>query len=104
MHREIVYFYILIGLIIVLYNYDMPQYYIAFVIFFLFKWTFNYRKCTISYIECVARGVKKEKGYLYNLLNGIVDLRYDKDIILIYIIGFIFLYYYFIVQNKSVVI
>ena len=33
MHREIVYFYILIGLIIVLYNYDMPQYYIAFVIF-----------------------------------------------------------------------
>ena len=76
----------------------------ALVLFFTIKWLLNYRKCTISYIECVARGVKKEKGYLYNLLNGIVDLRYDKDIILIYIIGFIFLYYYFIVQNKSVVI
>ena len=31
--------------------------------YFLFRWLTNYRKCTISFIECKTRGIKKEKGF-----------------------------------------
>ena len=37
--------------------------------YFLFRWITNYRQCTISYLECKLRGVKKEDGYIYNILN-----------------------------------
>ena len=43
--------------------------------YFMLKWLTNYRKCTVSYLECKARGVKKEQGYLYNVLEEIFDLN-----------------------------
>lgn len=74
-------------------NKPLPAWYIAFIIYFSFKWITNYRKCTISYIECKVRGVKKEEGYLYNFLNDMTDLRYSQDILYIFLlIGILFLY------------
>ena len=104
MYRILVYLYALIGMLIILYNYKMPQYYIAFVIFFMFKWIFNYRKCTISFLECKLRGVKKENGYLYNFLEGIINLRYTKEIVVFLILGSIMLYYFFIIQKSTIII
>ena len=43
--------------------------------YFLFKWITNYRKCTISYLEVKFRGVKIDKGILYNSLDRVISLR-----------------------------
>lgn len=54
-------------------------------IYFLFRFITNYRKCTISYIECKIRGVPKEKGYLYKILNHIFDYNKKKYRFAIYL-------------------
>lgn len=43
--------------------------------YFLFRWITNYRKCTLSFIECKIRGVKKEKGIIYQILDPIFDIN-----------------------------
>ncbi len=64
--------------------------------FMFFKIVMNYYQCTISYIECKIRNVKKEEGYLYNFLNNFIELRYNKYFIIL-IIYYIYLnYYYFL--------
>ena len=56
------------------------------IIYLLFRWITNYRKCTISYLECKIRRVKKEQGYLYNILEELFDLNKTDFIYLIYIL------------------
>lgn len=51
------------------------NYSIAICLYLLFKWMFNYHKCTISYLECKIRGVKKEQGFLYQTLEKIMDVN-----------------------------
>ena len=49
------------------------------------------------------RGVKKEQVYLYNFLNGIVDLRFSNHITLYYIlVGFILVYHYLYKNNPLI--
>ena len=71
------------------------RWYIAIIIFFTFKWIFNYRKCTFSYIECMLRNVKKEQGILYNFLENSVNLRYSRHIPIYYMLSAIILVHYF---------
>lgn len=54
---------------------DVPQWYVVILGFFLFKMLCDYHKCTVSYLECKLRGVKKEQGYLNALIEPIVGLR-----------------------------
>ena len=56
---------------------------------------FNYRKCTISYIECKLRNVKKDHGYINNFVNQIIDIRETNSSIFIYIYAFIIIYFNF---------
>ena len=93
----IVAFYLLYSLGFAAIACGVPLYrsYIPILIFFTFKWVFNYRRCTFSYIECVLRNVKKENGVLYNLLENSVDLRYSRHILIYYILSAIILVYYF---------
>ena len=103
MHLYIVYLYGIIGFAMIFLDWNLPSWYISIVLFFTFKWIFDYRKCTISYIECLMRGVKKEQGYLYNFLNGIVDLRFSNHITLYYIlVGFILVYHYLYKSNPLI--
>ena len=60
-------------------------------IFFLIKWTTNYRKCTISYLECKLRGVKKEEGYIYNNIEKILNLNTSNNKYFIYLFTIIVL-------------
>lgn len=53
-------------------------------LFLLFKMITNNRKCTISYIECKLRGVKKEEGYIYNALEEVYNFNKSKQKYLIY--------------------
>ena len=66
---------------------------ITLSIYFLFKWVTNYRKCTISYIECKLRGVKKEDGYLYRFLENIFNINKKNYRNLVYIIVTMILFY-----------
>ena len=54
-------------------------------IYLLFRFITNYRKCTLSYIECKIRRVPKEKGYLYNILNYIFDYNKKEYRFIIYL-------------------
>ena len=58
------------------------------IIFLLLKWVLNYRRCTISYIECKLRNVKKEKSYMYNYCEFFGDLIYSEynDILFIILV------------------
>ena len=89
----IVILYLFYGFIYVLQDKPLPYLYIGSILFFLSKWIFNYRACTISRIECLVRGVKKEEGYIYRGLNNIVDLRYNEYVYIIYILCILLIVY-----------
>jgi hypothetical protein len=57
---------------------------VVLLFYLLIKWLSDYRKCTISYLECKFRGVKKEQGYLNGYLEPIVNLNRHKDRYLFY--------------------
>ena len=65
--------YCLLGILFTLQK--LPHWYISILLFIAIKMIFNYRKCTISYIECKIRGVTKDLGYINSILDPIVDLR-----------------------------
>lgn len=44
----------------------------------LYKYISNNRKCTISYLECKIRNIKKEKSVVFNALNEIYDSNNAK--------------------------
>ena len=98
----IVYLFLFLGLILINNDSTIPKVYMVILLFFLIKMLFNYRKCTISYIECKLRKVKKEQGYLNRFLDSIIDLRYTPHIYVMYFISAIILYYYFIVKKNTI--
>jgi len=98
----LIYFFLIIGLTFIVFNKDIPAIYLVILIFFLFKMIFNYRKCTFSYLECVIRGVERKDGYLNSFLDGIVDTRYNEDILLLYCVAFYILFYQLIIRKCSI--
>ena len=91
-----VYIYLFIGMLYLKIESRLPRVYIGLLLFFVLKMIFDYNKCTFSYIECKARGVKKEQGLIYEFTQNIVDLR--KNVIqsyIIYFITLIFALFYF---------
>jgi hypothetical protein len=95
----IVYLFLFLGLFLLNNDSTIPKVYMVILLFFLTKLIFNYRKCTVSYIECKLRKVKKEQGYLNSFLNSIVDLRYTPHVYIMYFLSAIILYYYFVIRN-----
>ena len=98
----IVYVYLFIAFLLMINDLNIDQNYIALMIFFLVKSIINYRKCTISYLEVKARGVKKKYGYLYTLMDDILNIRYTNHITFIYFICSIILYYFFGVKDGKI--
>ena len=91
LYNGIVVFYVVIGLLYLFIDRNIPPNYAVLTAFLLFKMVANYKKCTVSYIECKARGVKREEGILASILDHVVDLR-DSDIkYLLYFLGAIIL-------------
>jgi hypothetical protein len=84
---------------------DVPQWYIAILLFISFKVVFKYEKCTVSYIECKARGVKKEEGYIYNFLNSFHKLRDNKFLYfcLILYVALISIVYFCVLGKRMII-
>ena len=70
---------------------------VTICIFLLIKWLTDYRKCTISYLECKYRGVKKHEGYIYGYLEPILNLNRHRYNYLFYLAVAII-----IILNKAV--
>jgi len=69
--------------------------------YFLVKWISNYRKCTLSYYECKLRGIPKEEGYIYNILEPIFDYNKSEYRFFIYLFFLIILAYNFNKVHKN---
>ena len=67
--------YVGVGLGFVLTRTPLPDLYLTLLLFFAFKTIFNYRRCTVAYVECKIRGVGRDDGYLNQLMDGVIDLR-----------------------------
>jgi|TARA_B110000259_G_scaffold183182_1_gene228064 hypothetical protein len=89
------------GLLHMILNIAIPAAYLKLLLFVTLKILFDYTKCTFSYLEIKLRGVKKEEGYLYNLLTSLNELRYDRDFLILLFIINTFLFYNFIQNNFS---
>jgi hypothetical protein len=100
----LIYVYLGLGLLCIIFNKPFYKFYIFLIFFILFKWLFNYRKCTISRIECILRGVKKNNGYLYTFLETITDIRYNNHIIVFIVLSLYILYIHYIVNDNILTI
>ena len=99
-YNIIIVVYLIIGLLYTFIEKRVPHRYSIILAFCLFKILFNYRKCTISYIECKARGVKKEDGILGSLLDHVVDLRNTKFTNILYPITALILFHTDTIKEK----
>jgi hypothetical protein len=85
-------FYICVYILIVIFlsyspfsnNQKIISWSMTLCVFLLFKWIFDYHKCTISYIECKLRNVKKEDGYVYTFMENIININKTNFKYLIY--------------------
>ena len=100
MMENVIFFYLILGIIFILMNFPTPQIYLGLLIFFIFKWIFNYRKCSISWLECKIRGVRREKGYLNIFLDSIIDIRNTNNIYIIYLISLFIIIYELIYKKR----
>ena len=98
----LVYSYLAIGIYCICNNYNIDQNYILLLLFFLLKSLFDYRKCTVSYLETKLRAVKKKDGYLFTLMDDILNIRNTEHIGLIYIVCSVILYYYFGIKEDII--
>ena len=73
-------------------NKKIIEWSIAICIYLLFKWIFDYHKCTLSYLECKIRNIKKEDGFLYNFLENITNLNKSENKNIVYFAASIVLF------------
>lgn len=56
-------------------DHALPRFWLGLFAFVSIKLLLDYRKCTLSYVECKLRNVKKNDGYIHNVLEEIMRLR-----------------------------
>jgi|TARA_B100000575_G_C23139416_1_gene662708 hypothetical protein len=79
--------------IYILYKYDnIPIPYILIIGFPMVKALFDYRVCSMAYLECKVRDIKREDSLVNKFLDPMVDLRYSNHIYPLFIISFTILY------------
>ena len=94
------YLYLLFGLCMIYNKKDLPFQYIFILIVGFLKILFDYRLCTIAYMECKARGVPRDDSYLNRFVDPIVDTRYTDHVYIFTIIAFIIIYYHGVIRGN----
>lgn len=82
--------YLLLGIHEIIRDRPLPNWYVGILLFMVFKILTKYDKCTISYIECKLRGVKKEQGYINRILQSFISMHVHAFELLLYTTVFIF--------------
>lgn len=95
--------YLLFGLLSIIHGRELHPIYLILLITFTVKIIINYRKCTLSYLECKIRGVKQNEGYLNIFFNKLFDIRNEEDKVykMVLLLSFIIIYYSVFVNNNS---
>ena len=104
LHLIFVYSYLIIGILMILFNKELPLLYLFCLAFCSMKVITNYRVCSIAYLECKVRDIKREKALMNIFLDPIVDLRYTDHIYPLTLLSFIILTYNFIYLKRFQII
>ena len=72
--------------------YKIQQLIIIGCFFLLFKWITNLRACTVGYIECKIRNIKKKDSIIYSIINPIYDINKYQYKYYIYLFTIIILF------------
>ena len=99
-HLLFVYSYLIYGLMMMIQGEILPFIYLFCLAFASFKVTTNYRVCSVAYLECKLRDVKRNESYMNKFLDPIVDLRYTDHIYILTLISFIILIYNFVYLKR----
>ena len=99
-HLIFVYSYLLYGLISIFLNHQVTMLYLILLLFCTFKVTTNYRVCSVAYMECKVRGIKREESLMNQFLDPIVDLRYTYHIYPLTLLSFFILTYYLVYLKR----
>ena len=93
LHLIFVYTYLLYGVVSLFLNNQVSIVYLLLLLFCFFKVTTNYRVCSVAYIECKVRDVKREASLMNMFLDPIIDLRYTNHIYPLVLFSFMVLTY-----------
>jgi hypothetical protein len=99
-HLLFVYSYLIYGLISLFLNHQVTMLYLILLLFCTFKVTTNYRVCSVAYMECKVRGIKREESLMNQFLDPIVDLRYTDHIYPLTILSFLILTYHLVYLKR----
>lgn len=99
-HLIFVYTYLLYGIICIITKKELSILYLFLLLFCCFKVTTNYRVCSVAYIECKVRKIKREESIVNQFLDPIVDLRYTEHIYPLVILSFYILTYNFVYLKR----
>jgi hypothetical protein len=99
-HLLFVYSYLIYGLISLFLNHQVTMLYLILLLFCSFKVTTNYRVCSVAYMECKVRGIKREESLMNQFLDPIVDLRYTDHIYPLTILSFLILTYHLVYLKR----
>jgi len=89
----LVYLYLIYGLYMVYEKRLLNPLYLIVLLAGMLKMSFDYRVCTVAYVECKMRGVSREYSIVNKILDPMIDLRYTDHTYPIYILGLVILYY-----------
>ena len=95
-----VYSYLIIGIYLTFKQTYWINLYLLALLFCSFKVITNYRICSVAYLECKIRDVKREKSYINQFLDPIVDLRYTDHVYPLTIFTFLILTYNLIFKGR----
>ena len=99
-HLLFVYTYLLYGILSIITKKQVSMLYLFLLLFCCFKVTTNYRVCSVAYLECKLRIIKREQSIVNQFLDPIVDLRYTDHIYLLTILSFTILVYNFVYLKR----
>ncbi len=101
-HLIFVYTYLLYGISLIISNKEVSILYLFLLLFCCFKVTTNYRVCSVAYLECKLRKIKREESIVNKFLDPIVDLRYTDHIYPLVIVSFYILTYNFVYLKRYI--
>lgn len=99
-HLLLVYTYLLYGILSIVTNKEVSILYLSLLLFVCFKVVINYRACSVAYLECKIRKIKRDESIINQLLDPIIDLRYTNHIYPFVLISFYILTYNFVYLKR----
>ena len=95
-----VYSYLILGVYLSFKDTYWKNVYFLALLFCSFKVITNYRICSVAYLECKIRDVKRNESFVNQFLDPIVDLRYTDHAYPLTIFAFLILTYNLIFKEE----